>query len=132
MKPTEGDLSRDLAADLGECLALLGGCSRDELGRPTYFAGYVDVLASKARRGWPAALRRAIAAEAEVVRLRALTESLAARVVAQSELLEKAAEGDRCRPAVEKVLSLAGMAAGIKLGHMVQLEQIREACHEVL
>lgn len=63
MTPTPDDLQRDLVADLAH----------------TYQVAFP---------GWPAAIRRALHAEAEVERLKALVESLAARVHAQSELLE--------------------------------------------
>jgi hypothetical protein len=44
-------------------------------------------LIIESRVGWPVALRRAIAAEAECERLRCLVAGLADRVAAQSELL---------------------------------------------
>jgi hypothetical protein len=46
-------------------------------------------------RAWRAAVRRCLAAEAEVERLKVMVESLAARCVGQSELLSKKAEVGR-------------------------------------
>jgi hypothetical protein len=92
MKPTKEDMARDLAADLKTCEAARPGPWTHE-----YFAAHDqhDVahgppddaserfsileeltsedaeLIAEARQGWPAAIRRAMAAEAEVQRLTA-------------------------------------------------------------
>jgi hypothetical protein len=114
--PTDDDLVRDLRADLELCGKATPGpwrCrhplnrSRVPAPAPSLVYGpgistpahcYGDNFAdgdfiAAARAGWPAAVRRAIAAEAEAARLRALAESLARRVAAQSELLSRRAEG---------------------------------------
>lgn len=72
-RPTVEDLARDLLADLAYCRQFESTCRQ-----PWW-------------RGWPAAIRRALAAEAEVRRLQELTLGLTARVAAQAELLERRA-----------------------------------------
>ncbi len=83
--PTPADLARDLAADLADALRL------QRQGGPITAVEEQVWLAN----GWPAALRRAIAAEAECARLRGLADGLAARVTAQAELLGARAERRR-------------------------------------
>ena len=77
-QPTPEDLARDLAEDL----------------RSLEGSGWLEHRGPWVRcsLAWAAALRRALAAEAEVLRLRRLIEGLAGRVAAQSELLSRRAE----------------------------------------
>lgn len=72
--PTPADLARDLAADL----------------RLHEREGWTDRPHVMLVCG--AALRRALAAEAEAARLQTLVDSLAARVAVQAELLSRRAE----------------------------------------
>ena len=83
-KPMAEDMARDLEADLKLCEAEPKGL--DSLQR------WERELFCLARTGWPAAIRRALAAEAEVERLRKQVEGHAERIAAQSELLSRRAE----------------------------------------
>lgn len=78
--PTEADRALDLAAHL-DALARHGG---DRPG--AVYRGYC------VPHHHAAAIRRALAAEAEVDRLRGIINGMAARITAQSELLSKRAE----------------------------------------
>lgn len=96
-EPTPDDLARDLAADLAEAQRDAASQAAVDAaqafqGLPTYTCGAIVVLGHRAREGWPAAIRRALHAEAEAERLQALVSSLADRVAAQSELLARRAE----------------------------------------
>ncbi len=86
-EPTEDDLSRDLAAE-AEYVHGYIDCAdgpRMHTRDATYRLQRVSRIAESA-------IRRAIAAEAEVKRLHGIIESLAVRIVTQSELLSKCAE----------------------------------------
>lgn len=96
--PTPKDLVRDLAADL----ALVEDLHR-EVGNgfawhqvmPEHYRDQLAEcveLAVAADEGWPAAIRRALAAEAQVAALQKQVEGCAARIAAQGELLAKRAE----------------------------------------
>jgi len=50
-------------------------------------------MIAEARTGWPAAVRRALAAEAEVLRLQQQLTAACDRIAAQSELLSRKSEG---------------------------------------
>lgn len=75
-EPTPDDLARNLAQDLADLSSVDHGHCANIL---------LWTIA-------PAAIRRALAAEAEVVRLRAIVQGLADRVAAQSDLLSRRAE----------------------------------------
>lgn len=87
MTPTPEDMARDLAADLGEYARL----SREV---PEWVGGTMreSDVAVLCHASLPAAIRRALAAEAEVERLRRLVAGLSDRVAAQSDLLTGRAE----------------------------------------
>ena len=124
--PTPADRGRDLERDLATCEGTREGVSPgpwresrvaahdsegEFCGHDLYvldaagseiggMCGYDDnAFVAAAREGWPAAIRRALAAEARVAELEAelaecrrVCESLAARCAAQSDLLSRRAE----------------------------------------
>lgn len=120
-QPTDNDLARDAVADLAVCNAATPGpwfyeCIRSP-GAPYRECDLIDVVHAPGqgpdpisvieevnhedaafialtRAALPAWIRRAVAAEAEVARLRSMIEGLTARVAAQSELLSRKAEGN--------------------------------------
>jgi len=85
VNPTPEDLARDLAADL--VVSYPTPAQLWEWGE----AEDHDWI-KLARVGWGAAIRRAIAAESEVLRLQAIIRGLTDRVAEQSELLSRRAE----------------------------------------
>lgn len=74
-EPTPEDLERDLVADLETCEAASPDPWSPVRTTSNHYADYV--FAKEARNGWPAAIRRALAAEAEVARLQVLAAYLA-------------------------------------------------------
>ena len=85
-EPTKEDMARSLEADLRfvEQIRRHQGSDRSDLDAEFWAIGDA---------AWPAAIRRALAAEAEVERLRKQVEGHAERIAAQSELLSRRAEG---------------------------------------
>lgn len=80
LKPTPEDLARDLLADLRQCQNAKQSQrqvaqTQQEQGQDWYLCGAVASLGLAACDGWPATIRRAIAAEAEVVRLCAVVDA---------------------------------------------------------
>lgn len=87
LRPTAQDMERDLRDDLNYYLPHTTDLALWFRYTVPQSPGAARRFAEWAGAAHPAAIRRAICAEAEVARLRKLNEGLAERVAAQSDLL---------------------------------------------